>query len=117
MPTASAPRRSVCANTDHTQWNFAWALHAGVAYNVSQNFKMELAYRYLNMGSVDTAEVLCGATGCGTGAGPRAFYTLRDMTSHDIKLGFRWLLQPERAAAGVHAAAGAQGLIKRFTSI
>jgi opacity protein-like surface antigen len=83
------------ANADHTQWNFAWALHAGVAYNVSQNFKMELAYKYLNMGSVDTAEVLCGATGCGTGAGPRAYYTLRDMTSHDFKLGFRWLLQPE----------------------
>ncbi len=83
------------APQDHTQWNFAWALHAGLAYNVSQNFKMELAYRYLNMGSVDTAEVLCGATGCGTGAGPRAYYTLRDMTSHDFKLGFRWLLQPE----------------------
>jgi opacity protein-like surface antigen len=83
------------APNDHTQWNFAWALHAGVAYNVSQNFKMELAYRYLNMGSVDTSEVLCGATGCGTGAGPRAYYTLRDMTSHDFKLGFRWLLQPD----------------------
>jgi opacity protein-like surface antigen len=83
------------ANTDHTQWNFAWALHAGVAYNVSQNFKMELAYKYLNMGSVDTAEVLCGASGCGTGNGPRAFYTLRDMTSHDFKLGFRWMLQPD----------------------
>ena len=83
------------ANNDFAEWKFAWALHAGVAYNVSQNFKMELAYRYLNMGSVDTAEVLCGASGCGTGNGPRAFYTLRDMTSHDFKLGMRWMLQPD----------------------
>jgi hypothetical protein len=29
------------------------------------------------------------------GGGPRAFYTLTDMTSHDIKIGMRWLLQPE----------------------
>ena len=84
------------APADHTQWNLAWALHAGVAYTVSQNFKMQLAYRYLNMGSVDTAEVLCGATGCGTGAGPRAFYTLKDFTSQDIMLGMRWMITPDQ---------------------
>ena len=44
----------------------------------------------------DTAEVLCGAAGCGVvGGGPRAYYTLRDMDSHDFKLGMRWMLQPE----------------------
>jgi hypothetical protein len=48
------------------------------------------------MGSAVTSEVLCGATGCGTGFGPRAFYTLKDLTSNDIKIGMRWLLQPER---------------------
>jgi len=87
------------ANADHTQWNLAWALHAGVAYNVSQNFKVQLAYRYLNMGSVDTAEVLCGAGGCGTGAGPRAFYTLTNFTSQDIMLGMRWMITPETQPA------------------
>jgi opacity protein-like surface antigen len=80
---------------DHTQWNFAWAAHAGLAYNVTNTFKVELAYRYLNMGSVNTAEILCGASGCGTGGGPRAYYTLTDFDSHDIKIGMRWLLQPE----------------------
>ena len=34
-------------------------------------------------------------TGSVVGGGPRAFYTLTDMTSHDIKIGMRWLLQPE----------------------
>ncbi len=85
------------ASNDQTNWSFAWALHAGVAYNVTNNFKMELAYRYLNMGSANTVEVQCGANGCGgIGGGPRAYYTLRDMDSHDIKFGMRWMLQPEQ---------------------
>lgn len=83
------------AREDKSNWSLAWALHAGVAYSVNQNFKMELAYRYLNMGSAQTAEILCGASGCGTGGGPRAFYTLRDMDSHDVKFGMRWMLTPE----------------------
>jgi opacity protein-like surface antigen len=80
---------------DRTQWNFAWAAHAGLAYNVTNNFKVELAYRYLNMGSVQTAEILCGASGCATGGGPRAYYTLTNFDSHDIKIGMRWMLQPD----------------------
>jgi opacity protein-like surface antigen len=83
------------ANADSTKWTFAWAAHAGLAYNVTNNFKVEFAYRYLNFGNATTAEILCGATGCGTGSGPRAFYTLTGFESHDLKIGMRWLLQPE----------------------
>ena len=44
-------------------WNLAWALHAGVAYNVSKNLKVELAYRYLNLGSVtDTVDCIGGCS-------------------------------------------------------
>jgi len=86
------------ANVDHTQWNFAWAAHAGVAYNVTNNVKIELSYRYLNMGNVNTSEVLCGATGCGTGSGPRAYYQLHNFDSHDFKLGLRFLLSPPEPA-------------------
>jgi opacity protein-like surface antigen len=86
------------AREEHTTTTLAWAAHAGLAYNVSPNFKVEFAYRYLNMGSPDTAEVLCGASGCGTGGGPRAFYTLKDMTSSDFKIGMRWMLNYEPPA-------------------
>jgi opacity protein-like surface antigen len=79
------------ADTDQDTWTFAWAVHAGLAYNVSNNLKLELAYRYLNMGSPDTAIVNCNSTGCAGTGGPRAFYTLTDMQSHDLKLGVRWL--------------------------
>jgi opacity protein-like surface antigen len=84
---------------DFTEAKFAWALHAGVAYNVNNNFKMELAYRYLNMGNVNTGIIDCASGGCSTGAGPRAFYTFREMDSHDVKLGMRWMLAPEQAPA------------------
>jgi opacity protein-like surface antigen len=72
-------------------WDFAWAVHAGLGYNVSNNLRLEFAYRYLNMGSPDTAIVNCNSFGC-AGTGPRAFYTLTDLTSHDFKIGMRWLL-------------------------
>lgn len=75
---------------DHSEWKTAWALHAGLAYNVSSNFKVELAYRYLNMGTVATGVVDC--QGCGIVGGPLAYYSLNSLQSHDFKLGVRWLL-------------------------
>ena len=87
------------AQNDFSEWKFAWAAHAGVAYNVSNNFKMELAYRYLNFGNVNTGIIDCAGGGCSTGGGPRAFYTFQNMDSHDIKFGMRWMLSPDVAPA------------------
>jgi opacity protein-like surface antigen len=68
---------------DSSNWNFAWALHAGVAYNVSKTLKVELAYRYLNYGSVtDTVD-------CVGGCNPDS-YKFGKLSSQDIKLGLRW---------------------------
>ena len=66
--------------------NFAWAVHAGVAYKVNNNFTVELAYRYLDMG---TAVHGFGSSFDGTNAGPSSFQ-FRDMTSQDVRLGVRW---------------------------
>ena len=92
----TAPPASAIRNNDFSEWKFAWAVHAGVAYNVSNNFKMELAYRYLNFGNVNTSIIDCANGGCSTGGGPRAFYTFREMDSQDLKFGMRWMLTPER---------------------
>ncbi len=68
---------------DSGEWNLAWALHAGFAYNVSKNLKVELAYRYLNLGSVtDTIDCIGG---CSADS-----YKFSNMHSHDIMLGLRW---------------------------
>ena len=76
------------ASADRVTWDFAWAVHAGFAYNVSNNLKLEFAYRFLNMGSPDTAIVNCQ----NTPACPGAFFTMHDLTSHDFRIGMRWLL-------------------------
>jgi opacity protein-like surface antigen len=66
-----------------SDWNFAWALHAGLAYEVSKNLKVELAYRYLNLGSVtDTVDCIGG---CNADS-----YKFSNIHSHDIMLGLRW---------------------------
>jgi opacity protein-like surface antigen len=83
--------------TTDTKWTAAWALHAGIAYNVSNNVKIEFAYRYLNFGSIDTPVINCGPFGCAS-SGPRAFYTLTNLTSNDFRVGLRVMLQQDTPA-------------------
>lgn len=74
------------ANTA-SQWNFAWALYAGLSYDVTPNFAVELSYRYLNMGNGKSGDIIAYD---GTNAinNPMNF---KDITSHDLKLGMRWM--------------------------
>jgi opacity protein-like surface antigen len=65
--------------------DLAWALHAGLAYRVSNNFTIELAYRYLDLGSAITGG---GSTFTG-GTSARAFQ-FNNLTSQDVRLGVRW---------------------------
>ncbi len=66
-----------------SEWNLAWALYAGVSYNVTKNFKIDLTYRYLNYGSItDTVD-------CIGGCNPNSF-KFKDLYSNDIMLGLRW---------------------------
>jgi len=75
-----------------SNWNFAWAAHAGVAYTVTQNTKLELAYRYLSYGSVtDTVD-------CFGGCNPDSFKWSK-LTSQDLMLGFRWMFPVEPVVA------------------
>jgi len=85
-----------------SKMNFAWAAHAGLAYDVTAKFKVELAYRYLSMGDVVTSTINCSGSGC-AGTGPRAYYHLKSFDSHDFKIGVRWMLQPDPAPQPVYA--------------
>jgi opacity protein-like surface antigen len=64
--------------------NFAWALMAGLAWDVSATTKIELGYRYLNLGSFQS-----GAP-CGLCTTAVRNYEIREVTAHDIKLGLRY---------------------------
>ena len=66
-----------------SQWSPAWALYAGIGYDVSKSLKVDLTYRYLNYGSVtDTVD-------CIGGCSPDS-YKFGNLYSHDIMLGLRW---------------------------
>ncbi|GJE45194.1 outer membrane protein [Methylobacterium soli] len=67
--------------------SFAWALHAGLAYDVTSNFKVELAYRYLNLGSARTG---AGYEPCCTQS--VGFYKEKTIEAHDVKIGLRYLI-------------------------
>jgi len=70
-----------------SKWNFAWALHAGLAYNVTRNFTVELSYRYLDLGNATTSD---GVNFDGSQTFPP--FEFHHLTSQDLKLGLRFNL-------------------------
>ena len=68
-----------------SKWNFAWALHTGLAYRVTPNMTVELGYSYINLGDGVT-----GALTTKDGVTANQAMTFKDITSHDLKLGVRW---------------------------
>jgi opacity protein-like surface antigen len=70
-----------------SKWNFAWSAHAGLAYKVTQNLTLELAYSYVDMGSGITGATYSFDQVTNTTHAPFSF---RNITSNDVKLGLRW---------------------------
>jgi opacity protein-like surface antigen len=74
---------------DSGKWNFAWALHAGLAYHVTPNVALELGYSYMNLGDATTG---ANSNFAGTPVAQLP-WTMRTITSNDVKLGVRWNLE------------------------
>jgi opacity protein-like surface antigen len=72
-----------------SQWNFAWAVHAGLAYKVSPGLTLELAYSYVNLGNGITGPTSSFDQVTNTTHAPFSF---NNITSNDVKLGLRWEL-------------------------
>lgn len=73
----------------HSETNFAWALMAGTSFDISANGKLDIGYRYLNMGSgisasSDLLNCLCGSIG--------EPMKIADMDAHEFRIGLRWSL-------------------------
>jgi opacity protein-like surface antigen len=73
--------------SDRTQTNFAWQVGAGLAYSVTPNLKLEVAYRYLDLGSFSTNQIVCQ----GTPVCAREVQHF-NLASNDIRIGFRYVL-------------------------
>jgi opacity protein-like surface antigen len=74
-----------------SKWSFAWALYAGLAYQVTKNVTIELAYRYIDLGSATSGPLL------GYDNTPNTPYEFNHITSHDLKLGVRFNLNAPEA--------------------
>lgn len=61
-----------------SQWNFAWAGMAGVAYKVAPNMQLDVGYRYLALGDVSTGGDAFGNT------------TIKNIANHEVRVGLRW---------------------------
>jgi len=79
---------SVATGATTSKWNFAWALHAGVSYKVNNQLTLEFAYRYVDLGNAMAGDLIT-YNGINNVYNPMEF---RNITSHDLKFGVRWLL-------------------------
>jgi opacity protein-like surface antigen len=77
---------SVAFGADHDEWNLAWAVHAGLGFEVTDALTLELAYRYLDMGDAQSGDLVTYLGGNAID-NPMIF---EDITSHDLKLGVRY---------------------------
>ncbi len=82
--TAGFP--SVAYGGTNDEWNFAWALYAGLGFEITDALTLELAYRYLDMGDAASGDLIA-YDGTNTIDNPMEFH---DVTSHDVRLGFRY---------------------------
>lgn len=71
---------------NRTRTQLAWAIHAGLGYDLTQNLKAEVAYRYLHLGDQYSGTVTCPTVGS-------CPYRVKisGLHSHDVKFGLRYV--------------------------
>ena len=65
--------------------DLAWALMAGVGYEVNKNLTLEFGYRYLNLGDAQSGRIQNAFL-----AENYAPLRAKDIDSHDFRIGMRW---------------------------
>ena len=84
----NTPNGGVAYGGQNSEWNLAWALHAGVAMDITERLTMDLGYSYLNMGDASSGDIV-PFQGANAINNPMKF---EDITSHDVKFGLRYKL-------------------------
>ncbi len=71
-----------------SKWNFAWALYAGLGYQVTPGLTLEMTYRYVDLGKATT-----GTPHAFDGTPiPTSPFVFNNITSNDVMIGMRWNL-------------------------
>ena len=82
----NTPTAGVALADDTSKWQLAYAVHAGLAYKVTNNFTVEASYRWVHLGNAASGDIRT-FTGTNNVFNPMEF---RDITSNDFRLGVRW---------------------------
>lgn len=93
LKDVNVPASSVFFGGSNTTTNFAWAIHAGLAYEVTPDFAIDLAYRYTDLGNAKS-----GTATAYDGSSSYSGLEIRDITSNDLLLGVRYKLHHEQPA-------------------
>jgi len=91
LKDVNVPVNGVAFGATNTSTNFAWAIHAGVAYDVTDRFVVDLAYRYADLGDAKS-----GVVTAYDGTDQYSGLHIRDITSNDLLLGVRYKLHREQ---------------------
>ena len=67
----------------NSEWRFAWALHAGVSYDIAESFKLDLGYSY--------SHIHGGTPFDSGGTTPNLFFD-EGITSHVLRAGVRYTI-------------------------
>lgn len=73
-------------SANNSEWNFAWALMAGFAMDVSPDVKLDVGYRYIDLGSGSSAASDLLICVCGT-IGQKL--EMSDLQAHEVRVGLR----------------------------
>jgi opacity protein-like surface antigen len=92
------PILSVAYGHSASKWDFAWAVHAGFAYRVTPSVTLEFAYRYVDLGSARSGDLI-GFDGTNRVNNPMEF---KNLTSNDFKFGVRWAFDSGYGAPPVY---------------
>ncbi|MBV9247432.1 MAG: porin family protein [Methylobacteriaceae bacterium] len=76
--------------SDGNKTNLAWAVMAGLGYQVTPNVKLEMGYRYLNLGEFKSGTPHC-ANPDGTFSCAPFIVHGKELASNDFRIGMRWM--------------------------
>ena len=83
---AVVTQSTTATSRNHSQWDLAWAIMAGFSFDLSDSLKLDVGYRYIDLGgsvsaSSDPLDCVCGTIG--------QPLQIHDLTANEFRIGLR----------------------------
>lgn len=77
---------------DESEWNFAWALHAGLGFQATDRMMIDFGYSFISLGDASTGTLRNDDPSQPFPPADNDGIQFKDIYSHDFKLGVRYAL-------------------------